>query len=108
MTRQKALQAWFNCCFTSTETVGLLGDGGAQDVHLDFHTQHLPELCSKDIDRIGVIQLTACVCLCSPLQKQRSKQNRAIDGLWCRTHSSLGALFELRVHPTFPFPATAS
>ena len=30
------------CCFTSTETVGLLGTG-AQDVHLDFHTA--PELC---------------------------------------------------------------
>ena len=27
----------FKCCFTSTETVGLLGTG-AQDVHLDFHT----------------------------------------------------------------------
>ena len=26
----------FKCCFTSTETVGLLGTG-AQDVHLDFH-----------------------------------------------------------------------
>ena len=25
------------CCFTSTETVGLLGTG-AQDAHLDFHT----------------------------------------------------------------------
>ena len=25
------------CCFTSTETVGLLGTG-AQDGHLDFHT----------------------------------------------------------------------
>ena len=34
---------WFvECCFTSTETVGLLGTG-AQDVHLDFHTA--PELC---------------------------------------------------------------
>ena len=37
---------WFlvelvECCFTSTETVGLLGTG-AQDVHLDFHTP--PEL----------------------------------------------------------------
>ena len=34
---------WFllKCCFTSTETVGLLGTG-AQDVHLDFHTA--PEL----------------------------------------------------------------
>ena len=30
------------CCFTSTETVGLLGTG-AEDVHLDFHTA--PELC---------------------------------------------------------------
>ena len=29
------------CCFTSTETVGLLGTG-AQDGHLDFHTA--PEL----------------------------------------------------------------
>ena len=29
------------CCFTSTETVGLLGTG-AQDVHLSFHTA--PEL----------------------------------------------------------------
>ena len=29
------------CCFTSTETVGLLGTG-AQDVHFDFHTA--PEL----------------------------------------------------------------
>ena len=29
------------CCFTFTETVGLLGTG-AQDGHLDFHT--VPEL----------------------------------------------------------------
>ena len=29
------------CCFASTETVGLLGTG-AQDGHLDFHTA--PEL----------------------------------------------------------------
>ena len=33
---------WLKCCFTSTETVGLLGTG-AQDVHFDFHTA--PELC---------------------------------------------------------------
>ena len=33
----------FECCFTSTETVGLL-ETGAQDVHLDFHTA--PELCT--------------------------------------------------------------
>ena len=31
------------CCFTSTETVGLLGTG-AQDGHLDFHTAS--ELCA--------------------------------------------------------------
>ena len=31
------------CCFTSTETVGLLGTG-AQDGHLNFHTA--PELCT--------------------------------------------------------------
>ena len=33
---------WLKCCFTSTETIGLLGTG-AQDIHLDFHTA--PELC---------------------------------------------------------------
>ena len=33
------------CCFTSTETVGLLGTG-AQDGHLDFHTA--PELWCND------------------------------------------------------------
>ena len=32
------------CCFTSTETVGLLGTG-AQDGHLDFHTA--PELSNE-------------------------------------------------------------
>ena len=31
-----------DCCFTSTETIGLLGTR-AQDGHLDFHTA--PELC---------------------------------------------------------------
>ena len=30
-------QGQFKCCFTSTETVGLLGTG-AQDSHLNFHT----------------------------------------------------------------------
>ena len=35
------------CCFTSAETVGLLGTG-AQDVHLDFHTA--PELWRKEVD----------------------------------------------------------
>ena len=37
------------CCFTSTETVRLLGTG-AQDVHLDFHTT--PEL-SKPVDKLS-------------------------------------------------------
>ena len=39
-----SLTSWLplKCCFTSTETVGLLGTG-AQDVHLDFHTA--PEFC---------------------------------------------------------------
>ena len=36
----------FEGCFTSTETVGLLGTG-AQDGHLDFHTA--PELCGYDV-----------------------------------------------------------
>ena len=36
------------CCFTSTETVGLLGTG-AQDGHLDFHTT--PEFCGFCVDR---------------------------------------------------------
>ena len=44
--REKApghlVDGWLKCCFTSTETVGLLGTG-AQNVHLDFHTA--PELC---------------------------------------------------------------
>ena len=34
------------CCFTSTETVGLLGTG-VQDVHLHFHTP--PELCTQTV-----------------------------------------------------------
>ena len=33
------VDGWLKCCFTSTETVGLLGTG-AQDVHLDHHTAH--------------------------------------------------------------------
>ena len=41
-TLQLFQKLWFKCCFTSTETVGLLGMTGAQDVHLDSHTA--PEL----------------------------------------------------------------
>ena len=33
----QAVHSMVQCCFTSTETVGLLGTG-AQDVRLDFHT----------------------------------------------------------------------
>ena len=43
----KQKNGWLKCCFTSAETVGLLGTG-AQDVHLDFHTA--PELC-KSVSR---------------------------------------------------------
>ena len=39
------------CCFTSTETVGLLGTG-AQDGHLDFHTA--PELWSLCVSLFGI------------------------------------------------------
>ena len=31
------VHSWLKCCFTFTETVGLLGTG-AQDGHLDFHS----------------------------------------------------------------------
>ena len=50
------------CCFTSTETVGLLGTG-SQDVHLDFHTA--PELCMKrnkhaKYDKFVNVAIKAC------------------------------------------------
>ena len=38
---------WLKCCFTSRETVGLLGKG-AQDAHLGFRTA--PELCTGAAD----------------------------------------------------------
>ena len=40
-----------DCCFTSTETVGLLGTG-TQDAHLDFLTA--PELCWADARQTAV------------------------------------------------------
>ena len=50
---------WLKCCFTSTETVGLLGTG-TQDVHLDFHTA--PELCkSNDTRAVLVVLLRSAV-----------------------------------------------
>ena len=42
------------CCFTSTETVGLLGTG-AQDVHLDFHTLLSSVIKIKIIYRAGLL-----------------------------------------------------
>ena len=42
------------CCFTSTETVGLLGTG-AQDGHLDFHTA--PELWGEERKRTRSVRL---------------------------------------------------
>ena len=44
-TMEEAL-GWLKCCFTSTETVGLLGTGD-QDGHLDFHTA--PELWKEEV-----------------------------------------------------------
>ena len=46
------------CCFTSTETVGLSGTG-AQDGHLDFHTG--PEL-SRVLGVWGVLCSVCVVC----------------------------------------------
>ena len=40
----------FECCFTSTKTVCLLGTG-AQDGHLDFHTA--AELCHMAVGEEG-------------------------------------------------------
>ena len=50
---------WLKCCFTSTETVGLLGTE-VQDVHLDFHTA--PDLCVASLycsDYTVIVTLTA-------------------------------------------------
>ena len=47
------------CCFTSTETVGLLGTG-AQDNRLDFHTG--PELWNSAIE--GTLNSYLCVSVC--------------------------------------------
>ena len=42
------------CCFTSTQTVGLLGTG-AQDVHLDFHTA--PELWNSGTEGMEYVSV---------------------------------------------------
>ena len=46
---------WLKCCFTSTETIGLLGTG-AQDDYLDFHTAPAP-LCPS-------VCLSVCLFIC--------------------------------------------
>ena len=48
---QQRLLLFLKCCFTSTETVGLLGPW-AQDSHLDFHTDL--ELCLCAIETFTV------------------------------------------------------
>ena len=50
---RRAYSLWdilVECCFTSTETVGLLGTG-AQDSHPDFHTAS--ELCLWDMHKVS-------------------------------------------------------
>ena len=66
---EKRSQGWLvECCFASTETVGLLGTG-AQDGHPDFHTA--PELCMSGGVYVPCLGLCACVtsfeCQLSPL-----------------------------------------
>ena len=52
------------CCFTATETVGVLGTG-AQDGHLDFHTA--PELWNVCTHSLFLCQLPASTFACSPV-----------------------------------------
>ena len=60
---------WLKCCFTSTETVGLLGSG-APDVHLDFHTAPQLWCCcffevsiySRESNQILFIHGTYTIC----------------------------------------------
>ena len=40
------------CCFTSTETVGLLGTG-ARDGHLDFHTSTFSRVHTETVGLLG-------------------------------------------------------
>ena len=54
------------CCFTSTETVGLLGTG-AQDGHLDFHTA--PELCED----VPLVEFMYRVFTCMPGESYRRR-----------------------------------
>ena len=51
---------WLKCCFTFTETVGLLGTG-AQDGHLDFYTA--PVLCKGSVPWIYKCRSMVCAML---------------------------------------------
>ena len=62
------------CCFTATETVGLLGTG-AQDVHLDFHTA--PELW---IPRLSIFLSKNPLFPFTPMMCDRLKDRRGING----------------------------
>ena len=58
LSERRSRMLLLKCCFTSTETVGLLGTG-AQDGHLDFHTA--PELWQSRKEG-GLIYLTVFCC----------------------------------------------
>ena len=53
------LNALAECCFTSTEALGLLGTG-AQDVDLDFHTQFLNSECVERDDDDVELHVLGC------------------------------------------------
>ena len=61
------------CCFTSTETAGLLGTG-AQDVHLDFHTA--PELCPL----YGGLEVVISVGMCGGSGGGKGNEGRGDAG----------------------------
>ena len=73
------------CCFTSTETVGLLGTG-AQDGHLDFHTA--PELWH------GASFDTSDVRAIKPSRNQkRERTERKVWRSWPGTRTRLHLFF---------------
>ena len=67
------------CCFTSTETVGLLGTG-AQDGHLDFHTA--PELwpCAVFVNQLRLL-LPVITCRCFVDKPRQTSVGDWDDGL---------------------------
>ena len=66
------------CCFTSTETVGVLGTG-AQDGHLDFHTAL--ELCVHAINRRSFITSGMGGVPVKQKQKTQTKTRKRKSGL---------------------------